>query len=333
MAKVSRSTIDRITRNRVPSSVTNSRHVLSDEVRSKLSSKSPRTGKPGIFRANLNIPNGVLVIHLDEWLRLDDSGKENLGFFDLGIRIWPRVLNSDEQTNSENMNNSRVNYSKLDTISQITSDEILQSEILNTVFGFNVDFHRRRNSASGVISEFVLLWKWLRHQYDELSCLTDWFLINFAYTCCFPEKNAHDNLILSIEHSYRRSLSLICSGALLEEATTLPLDMIQYSDKDNCTRGTVPIQFELYKSHSETSSTQSVQQFARFCLELLNLGKTDANSEEAVDQPEYLIFGRICKKRDDFEVVYGDIEQTELSKSLIFKDRHIRVNWSLPTRG
>lgn len=278
---VSRSKLCRISKNKPNSNSENLRFVLSEQSRSVLSSKSPGKGKPAVFKENLNIPDGILVIHLDQWMKLDETGKENLGFFDFGIRIWPKIF-------------GEIRSSKLTLVSKITEIETNRSDVYKSVFGFDENFFDRKKSASGVISEFVLIWKWLRHHYQELSCLTDWFLVNFSLNCCFEndEKCDWSYRPAPIEKSFRKSLRLINSGIFLENSWEL------YSDPV----GGIPIQYELYKSNSDISSVRTVQKFSKICLELLNL------------DGEELIFGK-----------NGSI-QTELSKSLTDNARHLRFN-------
>ena len=54
-------------------------------------------------------------------------------------------------------------------------------------FGMNADYYQRRGRHN-LMSKFIVIWKWLRHQYnDQLGCLTDWFLIQLSYICCMKE--------------------------------------------------------------------------------------------------------------------------------------------------
>ena len=47
-----------------------------------------RETQPGIYRANVCIPDGVFIIHLDKGVWMDEK-MQNMGFGQFGIRIWP----------------------------------------------------------------------------------------------------------------------------------------------------------------------------------------------------------------------------------------------------
>jgi len=56
-------------------------------------------------------------------------------------------------------------------------------------FSFDADFYQRRGRYA-LMSKFITIWKWLRHQYnDQLACMTDWFIIQLSYNCCMVETN------------------------------------------------------------------------------------------------------------------------------------------------
>lgn len=96
-----------------------------------------------------------------------------------------------------------------DTLSKLADDEIDRERVLSHLtfqnkdveapvahnftvgdgFSFDADYYQRRGRYA-LMSKFITIWKWLRHQYnDQLACMTDWFIIQLSYNCCMVETN------------------------------------------------------------------------------------------------------------------------------------------------
>ena len=153
----------------------------------------------GVHRANAHIPDGVAVLHLDRYIRLDMPREFEHNFDMFGIRIWPLFDKYHQVEPSKRSLFQRVSCFTQDEISRADwffynfekkyrNPEGLPMSISNDLLGgFESDYHCRR-SRFMLMSRFIVLWKWLRHQYnDYFGCMTDWFIINLAINSCLND--------------------------------------------------------------------------------------------------------------------------------------------------
>jgi len=153
----------------------------------------------GVHRSNAHIPDGVAVLHLDRYIRLDMTREFEHNFDMFGIRFWPVFDKYYQIEPSKRHLFERVSCYTQDEISRadwffyaferkFKKPTALPLSVSNDISGgFEADYHCRR-SRFMLMSRFIVLWKWLRHQYnDYFGCMTNWFIINLAINSCLND--------------------------------------------------------------------------------------------------------------------------------------------------